>query len=287
VVSTTVLTRREGGRIVVSTTTGFVRWTTHDLTDLDYTPLPLITRDNSEQNAQFTQEVRFASAANAPTQLGEAAPPEVAGRRRPLHPELRAGRGQQLLTVRTLAVPRVPRESAFSPVSARRQRVGAFGQGTVTIRQRLDVTLGARVDYESKEGPLDTFYAPAIAPPMRVNATRTFSNVSPQAALAIDSRMDGVRFGRPWLQGGRFQPGVSSRQRVVRRGAHVERRGGVKTSWAGGRVSANAAVFYIDWNDLQLNLPNLNVPGQFYIANVGARAVPVPRSSSTPGRTHR
>jgi iron complex outermembrane receptor protein len=43
----------------------------------------------------------------------------------------------------------------------------------------------------------------------------------------------------------------------------------VKTSWAGGRVAANAAVFYIDWSDLQLNLPNLNVPGQFYIANVG------------------
>ena len=33
--------------------------------------------------------------------------------------------------------------------------------------------------------------------------------------------------------------------------------------------AANAAVFHIDWEDLQLNLPNLFVPGQFYIANVG------------------
>ena len=32
---------------------------------------------------------------------------------------------------------------------------------------------------------------------------------------------------------------------------------------------ANAAVFSIDWDDLQLNLPNRAVPGQFYIANVG------------------
>ena len=32
---------------------------------------------------------------------------------------------------------------------------------------------------------------------------------------------------------------------------------------------ANAAVFFIDWDDLQLNLPNPEVPGQFYIANVG------------------
>ena len=32
---------------------------------------------------------------------------------------------------------------------------------------------------------------------------------------------------------------------------------------------ANAAVFRIDWDDMQLNLPNLFVPGEFYIANVG------------------
>ena len=38
---------------------------------------------------------------------------------------------------------------------------------------------------------------------------------------------------------------------------------------AGGRVIANAAVFFIDWDDLQLNLPNPFVPAQFYIANVG------------------
>jgi iron complex outermembrane receptor protein len=28
-------------------------------------------------------------------------------------------------------------------------------------------------------------------------------------------------------------------------------------------------VFYIDWNDLQLNVPNPAVPAEFYIANVG------------------
>ena len=43
----------------------------------------------------------------------------------------------------------------------------------------------------------------------------------------------------------------------------------MKTLWANGRVSANAAVFYIDWDDLQLNLPNPAVPAQFYISNVG------------------
>ena len=36
-----------------------------------------------------------------------------------------------------------------------------------------------------------------------------------------------------------------------------------------GRVTANAAVFRIDWDDLQLNLPDPVVPAQFFIANVG------------------
>ena len=44
---------------------------------------------------------------------------------------------------------------------------------------------------------------------------------------------------------------------------------GVKTAWAAKRVVANAAFFYINWHDLQLNLPNPQMPAQFYIANVG------------------
>jgi iron complex outermembrane receptor protein len=37
-----------------------------------------------------------------------------------------------------------------------------------------------------------------------------------------------------------------------------------------GRLTANVAVFSIDWSDLQLNVPNPFVPGQFYISNVGS-----------------
>jgi len=36
-----------------------------------------------------------------------------------------------------------------------------------------------------------------------------------------------------------------------------------------GRLTANAAFFYIVWDDMQLPVPNPQVPAQFYIANVG------------------
>jgi hypothetical protein len=66
VVAPTFLLTHRGSSIDLSSTTGRVRWKTHDQTDLDYTALPLITRDNSEKDVQFTQEVRLASAAASP-----------------------------------------------------------------------------------------------------------------------------------------------------------------------------------------------------------------------------
>ena len=64
--SATLLARYEGARVSVTSTSGFLRWETRDVTDLDYTPLSLVTRDNTEEARQFSQEVRLASSASAP-----------------------------------------------------------------------------------------------------------------------------------------------------------------------------------------------------------------------------
>jgi iron complex outermembrane receptor protein len=74
--------------------------------------------------------------------------------------------------------------------------------------------------------------------------------------------------------------------------------GGVKAFWANHRVSTNAAIFYIDWDALQFNVPNPAVPAQFYITNIGgavskgaeleigARAAPGVDVFATVGVTH-
>jgi iron complex outermembrane receptor protein len=71
IVATSFLTRREGARFAFSTTTGIVRWKTQDVTDLDYSPFPLVTRDNTEEDLQFTQEVRLASSPAASIRMGD------------------------------------------------------------------------------------------------------------------------------------------------------------------------------------------------------------------------
>src|SRR5439155_1942008 len=45
-----------GSKVDFSTTTRFLHWDTHDLTDLDYTSLALLTRSDDEKDFQFTEE---------------------------------------------------------------------------------------------------------------------------------------------------------------------------------------------------------------------------------------
>jgi iron complex outermembrane receptor protein len=238
---------------------------------LDYTPLSLIRRDNTEKDFQFTQEVRVASATNAPVGLSDAV-------------SLKWQSGVFFFTQNydqdavNIFSPFVLSSfvgfpvSQHSPQSALDDRgIGIYGQGTATFNERLDLTVGARLDHEKKEATLDTFYSPAIAPMTHVTADRSFSNVSPQLTLAYRFQPDRMAYasvGRGFKAGG-FNPASP-----VGREAYGEENtwnveGGLKTSWAEGRLTANAAVFYIDWDDLQLNLPSPTVPGQFYIANVG------------------
>jgi iron complex outermembrane receptor protein len=269
--ATTVLARRSGARINLSTTTGFVNWKTVDETDLDYTPSSLVRRSNTEDGFQFTQEVRLASAPNAPWRASADVP-------------VRWQTGVFLFTqnyeqdaINTLS-PFVLSPLVGFPVSQHTPQstlddvgIGVFGQATATFDDRLDITVGARVDRESKEASLNTFFTPAIAPGRVVNAEQSFSNVSPQFSAAFRLQPELMMYGvvaRGFKAGG-FNAASPPGFEAYDEEQTWNLEGGVKTAWAGGRVTANAAVFHIDWDDLQLNLPDPFVPAQFYISNVG------------------
>ncbi len=273
-VASTVLVRRVGNSVTLSSTTGFVNWKTDDETDLDYTRLPLLRRRNTENAFQFTQEVRAASGANAAHRILEGVP-------------LKWQAGVFVFT-QNYEQDAVNRFSPFVlspllplPVSQHAPQaalddigLGLYGQGTATFVDNLDVTLGARFDHESKDASLNTFFAPAIAPGRLVEPEESFSNVSPQVAVAYrlqPNRMVYAAVARGFKAGG-FNPAspVGFEAYGEEQTWNVE--GGVKTAWMGGRVTANAAVFRIDWDDLQLNLPDPLVPAQFFIANVGRAA---------------
>lgn len=270
--SGTLLTRREGQRFAFSTTTGVVKWKTQDVTDLDYTPLSLVTRDNTENDLQFTQEVRVASSAGAPVRLSDAV-------------SMKWQTGVFFFTqnydqdaINNFS-PGLLSPQLFFPISQHSPRsalddkgVGVYGQGTATISEKLDVTLGARFDHENKEATLNTFYEPAFAPGVNVVAEKGFSNVSPQFAASYrfqTGRMVYASIGRGFKAGGFNAASPAGREAYgEERTWHFET--GVKTSLASGRATASAAFFHVDWDGLQLNLPNPAIPAQFFVANVGS-----------------
>src|SRR5688572_12168712 len=268
---TTILNRHESMRFSVTSTTGFLKWNTEDATDLDYSPLPLIVRNNNEESFQFTQEVRVASAPNAAIRLSDGA-------------ALKWQAGVFLFTqnyeqnaVNTLA------PFTFSPfISFPLQLtlpdaelddfgIGVYGQGTATIGNRVDLTAGLRVDNEQKDASLSTFFTPQIAPRRDLVTDASFSNVSPQISATFRMQPEKTAYvavTRGYKAGG-FNPvsPVGSEAYGEEHAWNIE--GGLKTMWASGRVMANASVFRIDWEDLQLNIPDLTSPAQFYIANIG------------------
>ena len=271
VLGTTFVARREGARVVLSSTTGVVDWSTVDITDLDYTPFPAVTRTNREEAVQVTQEVRLASSATAPVRVGSAA--TLAWQAGLFAFSQRYSQSALNMFSPFVLSPQVPTSVGnFSP-NADLDDVGfgAFGHATLTVRDRLDVTAGLRVDRERKEATLESFFIPAIFPGTTVVAERSFSAVSPQVSVAfrpVGGQTIYGSAGRGFKAGG-FNPASPQGSEAYgeERAWHVE--GGVKSTVADGRVAMTAAVFAIDWTDLQLNLPNPFVPAQFYIANVG------------------
>jgi iron complex outermembrane recepter protein len=267
--NTTVHNRYEGGTLSLISTTGFVNWSTEDETDLDYTPFPAAVRRNNEDAFQFTQEVRMASPAAAPIALSRAVSVKWQGGL------FFFNQNYDQNAVNSLApftIPQIPLPlDQTSPLAELDDRgIGLYGQGTLTWSSNLDVTFAGRFDYERKQALLESFYTPPLIPGSIVDAEESFSNFSPQVSVAYrfePAAMAYASLGSGYKAGG-FNPASPPGSEGYDEEHTLNIEGGIKSTWAGGRVLANAALFFIDWSDLQLNLPNPFVPAQFYIANV-------------------
>jgi iron complex outermembrane receptor protein len=269
IIAPTVQTAYTGTKIDVSTTTGFLRWKTDDLTDLDYTALPLVTRTNAEKDFQFTTEARVASSKSAPIAIAD----NIA---------MRWQAGVFIFTqnydqdaVNSFS-PFVLSQFLNFPIQQHSPQsslddigLGIYGQGTWTFSKTLDLIVGVRGDHENKKANLNTFYTPVIAPPTVVNAERDFSDVSPQVALSYRFAPRASVYGtvaRGFKAGG-FNAASPTGAEAYDEEHSWNVEAGVKASGLGDRVAASVAVFRIDWQNLQVNVPNPQVPGQFYIAN--------------------
>lgn len=268
----TFLAHHASQSLTVTSTTGFVHWKTLDSTDLDYSPYPLLTRQNDEKDSQFTQEFRVASGPSGGAKIGA-------------HASLKWQAGLFLFTqnydqdaINTYAAgvlsPFIPVEThQHNPLAALDDTgVGLYGNGTFTMN-KVDLTVGARFDHEHRQGNLATFFIePFFDQLPALDVEKSFSNVSPQVSIAYHVKPDTMTYFAvtDGFKAGGFNPASPPGLESYDEEHTWNYEGGVKSEFAAHRVTTNVSVFSIDWQDLQLNLPNPSVPGQFFISNIGS-----------------
>ena len=269
ILAQTVQASYAGSRIDFTSTTGFLRWKTEDLTDLDYTALPLITRNNAEKDFQFTEEARVSSAKSAPLVLSDRVSMKWQAGVFAFTQNYEQDAVNNFSPFVLSPFVNFP-VSQHSPQSTLDDRgLGIYGQGTWTFAKNFDIVAGARADHENKKAALNTFFSPAIAPAVALNPEKSFTDVSPQFAVAYRVTPAATVYGtagRGFKAGG-FNAASPAGLEAYDQEHSWNYEGGVKTSAMNGRLTAAVAAFHIDWSDLQVNVPNPQVPGQFFIGN--------------------
>jgi iron complex outermembrane receptor protein len=157
-----------------------------------------------------------------------------------------------------------------------RKTYAVFGEVTYDLTPQWQVTGGARYSYipttysarvyGAAFGILDP--ADAIA---AVGSTPS-SNVSPKVELTY-LPTDGLVFYAEAAKG--FRPGspnapIPGVPPTLKPDTLWDYELGAKTEWLGGRLIANAAIYYIDWKDIQVVTSTLTFPNIPYLGNAGA-----------------
>ena len=277
VASGTLLANYTGVAVDVSSISGGVWWKNEGLTDLDYTPALGNTRDNVEEQHQFSQEFRVASSKDKPLKLSDS-----------LDLSWQSGvflftqdYQQHVLNAASVNVSPPPNPPFFIPVTNRTAAdlddwgVGVYAQSKLTAWEKLDLTAGLRFDYEDKQADLASATAPPLIPSSKGSPSGNFSQVSPQFGLVYrftPNQMCYLSVARGYKAGGFNQTSpAGSEEYGTEHSWNYEV--GHKSLWCDGKLETTLALFYIDWRNLQLNEP---VPGSggtsFFIANAGAAA---------------
>jgi len=261
-----------GSAIDFSSITGGVWWKNHSLTDLDYQIATYAnyglyaTRDNVESQHQFTQEFRVSSSREKPLNTGDA-----------LKLDWHAGififdQGYQQDAANNMssAFGFFPPSVSTSATDLGDTGVGLFGKIRLTAWKKLSFTAGLRYDYESKDAGLRSSSGPST------NPSDSFSEVSPQFSVAYQftlSQMAYVAATRGYKAGG-FNPAPTGIPAPVGTETYDPEHTwnyelGHKASWLDNKLETTAALFYIDWKNLQLNQQIPLSSGQYFIGNAG------------------
>jgi iron complex outermembrane receptor protein len=155
-----------------------------------------------------------------------------------------------------------------------------YAQGTWTpesFERRLHLTLGGRWSRDQRDASLDKFALVDGAPIPLGSGTgdKTFTDFSPSLTIAWDIDDDSRVYAR--VSNGYKTGGFNVRPSTIARFEQgfdeetlVSWEAGIKSQWFNNRLRVNGAVFYADYDDIQINASSdINDPTRADILNAG------------------
>jgi iron complex outermembrane recepter protein len=215
--------------------------------------------DNVEQQRQFTEEFRAASPKDSPIKLADAL-------------DLNWQSGLFLFTQSYHQLDSNFNNSYVIHTGALDDLGGGvYGQVKLTAWEHLDFTAGVRYDYENKTAQLGTVpISAAPIPAVYASANANFGEVSPAFGLAWHFSTNQMAYAR--AAEGYKAGGFNSEGPVEYGTEHTwNYELGHKAVWLDGKLETTAALFYIDWHNIQEATFSAN-PGNpygYYVINAG------------------
>jgi len=215
--------------------------------------------DNVEQQHQVTQEFRAASSKDKPIQLAS-----------PLELSWQSGVFLFDQSYRQMDSnfnnSQVTHTGTLDDLGA-----GTYGQAKLTAWDQLDFTTGVRYDFENKTAKLGTVpIGASLVPPDHVSPNANFGEVSP--AFGLDWRYSASQMVYARVAEGYKAGGFNSEGPAEYGTEHTwNYELGHKATWLDGKLETTAALFYIDWHNIQeaTFAANPGNPYGYYTVNAG------------------
>ena len=259
ILSNSLTWNHHGENVDFVSISSYVDWDIDEESDVDFTPIDGIRRFTKESQEYFYQEFRISSASDKPVEFNDNMSLKwlVGG-------SLFSSDGNESATNinRPDGVPAfffAPGDEGTITDSGDFEDLGlaAFGQVTLTMNENLDLTAGLRFDYEDKEA--DITNAKDTVGETKTTLTsfsESYDEVVPSFSAALHLTDDAMVYARAakGFKAGGFNVAAPAGETIYGTETNWTYEAGIKTTWFEERLILNAAVFYIDWDDLQLSL---------------------------------
>lgn len=264
--------KRAGEDVALTSVTAYQDWSYDETSDFDFSVVDGVRRHSLESQSYVNQEVRLESVQEDSAE-GDRELRWLAGVNLFAADTSRSGATEYRPDIGVLVPP-----PFTPPIGTDTQRgsfddwgVAVFGQVTVPIPAEFELGLGLRYDHEAKDADLRrTFDAGGMTvSDVSHSLSDSYDEVVPEVSLKKDlgeRTMAYTRIAKGFKAGG-FNLDAPTGKLAFEPETCWTWELGAKSSLLDDRLHLSAAVFYVDWEDMQLSLFDNVVGG--YVDNVG------------------